>query len=249
MKPTFHILTLFPEMFSGPFGESILKRAQEKGLVKINLHNLRDYAEDKHKTVDDTPYGGGPGMVLKIDVMDKAITSIKSKIQMPTLDYHSGCPEPAEWANDKLSKTILMTPQGKTFNQAKARELSGLSDIILICGHYEGFDERVREHLVDEEISLGDFVLSGGEIPAMAVVDAVSRLIPGVLGHDESSEEESFGLKDEKGNLLLEYPIYTRPAEHKGWRVPEILQSGNHAAIKKWRLDQAKKRTKAKHSY
>lgn len=224
-KITFHILSLFPEMFAGPFSESILKRAQEKGIISIKFYNLRDFSVDKHKTVDDTPYGGGAGMILKVDVMDRAITAIKSE-------------------TNKALRSILMTPQGKRFNQTKARELSKLTDILLICGHYEGFDERIREHLVDEEISVGDFVLSGGEIAAMAVVDAVSRLIPGVLGKDESSEEESFSLRDENGDLLLEYPIYTRPEEYKGWKVPEVLKSGNHTVIKKWRLEEAIKRTK-----
>ncbi|MEK7096535.1 MAG: tRNA (guanosine(37)-N1)-methyltransferase TrmD [Patescibacteria group bacterium] len=230
-KIRFHILTLFPEMFESVFASSILSRAQKKGIMEIKYYNLRDFAADKHKTVDDTPYGGGPGMVLKIDVMDKAITSIKSEIRNP---------------KSEKSKVILMTPQGKRFDQKKAAELSNLEDIILICGHYEGFDERIREHLVDEEISIGDFVLSGGEIPAMAVVDAVARLVPGVLGKDESSNEESFSLTDDDGKILLEYPIYTRPVEYKGWKVPEVLQNGNHAEIKKWRLEEAKNRTKDK---
>jgi len=211
-------------MFECAFSESIIKRAKEKKVVKINLINLRDFADDKHKTVDDTPYGGGAGMVLKVDVIDKAINSIVGN-------------------NRKEYKVILMTPQGKRYDQPKAEELSKQKKLIFICGHYEGFDERIREHLVDEQISLGDFVLSGGEIPAMAIVDSIVRLIPGALGKNESSEEESFSLKDEKGNLLLEYPHYTRPVEYKGWKVPDVLQSGNHAKISNWRLEQAKKRT------
>lgn len=223
------ILTLFPEMFVGPFTESIIKRAQEKGVITIDLVNFRDFADDKHKTVDDTPYGGGVGMVLKVDIMDKAIKSITGDNRA---DYH----------------VILMTPQGKTFNQRKAEELIKKENIILICGHYEGFDERIRQHLIDEEISIGDFVLSGGEIPAMAITDAIVRLLPGALGHDESSAEETFSLQDEKGQYLIEYPIYTKPAEYNEWKVPEVLTSGNHAEIKKWRLEEAKKKTAQRRS-
>lgn len=219
-----NILTLFPQMFTGPFTESIVKRAQEKGVVKINLINFRDFAEDKHKTVDDTPYGGGAGMVLKVDVLDKAINEIVGKNRS---DYH----------------IILMTPQGQTFDQRKAEKLSKKEKIILICGHYEGFDERIRQYLIDEQISIGNFVLSGGEIPAMAITDAIVRLLPGALGHDESSKEETFSLQDEKGNYLVEYPIYTKPAEYNGWKVPEVLTSGNHLEIKKWRQNEAKNRS------
>lgn len=224
-----NILTLFPEMFTGPFSESIIKRAIGKNVAKINLVNFRDFAEDKHKTVDDTPYGGGAGMVLKVDVMDRAIRSITGSKRK---DYH----------------IILLTPQGKRFDQQKAEELVRGDKLILICGHYEGFDERIREYLVDAEISIGDFVLSGGEIAAMAITDAVVRLVPGALGKDESSSEETFSLKDEEGNVLLEYPQYTKPFEYKGWKVPEILASGDHAKIKKWRLEEAKKRTLRKNN-
>lgn len=214
------ILTLFPEMFKGVLKESIVKRAQEKGVVEIEVVNFRQFAEDKHSTVDDTPYGGGAGMVLKVDVMDRAIQ---------------------ESQFGQAFHKILMTPQGKPFDQEKAKQLAKLKNIMLICGHYEGFDERIREYLIDEEISLGDFVLSGGEIPAMAVLDAVIRLIPGALGKDESAEEETFSINDKK---LLEYPQYTRPIEYKGWKVPEVLTSGNHAEIKKWRLEKAVEKTK-----
>lgn len=224
----FHIITLFPEMFSGPLSESILKRAQSRGIISVHLYDLRDFAEDKHKTVDDTPYGGGPGMVLKVDVIDKAIKAVKESVAKDT---------------GRHIRTILLTPQGEPFIQRKARQLTEYTDLIMICGHYEGFDERVRQHLVDEEISLGDFVLSGGEIAAMAIVDAVSRLIPGVLGKDESSAEESFSLTDEKNKPLLEYPVYTRPLEYKGWSVPDVLKSGNHEEITRWRMAEAKKRT------
>lgn len=219
-----HILTLFPEMFAGPFSESILKRAQEKGIFNIRLHQLRDYALDKHQTVDDTPYGGGKGMVLKVDIIDRALEDIKNQISK----------------NSKSSpKTFLLTPQGKRYCQDKAIELSKYESIILICGHYEGFDERIRG-LVDEEISLGDFVLTGGEIPAMAIVDSVARLLPGVIS-EESPDEESFMQKDESGNYLLEYPQYTRPVEFKGKKVPDVLLSGNHAEIAKWRKENSKK--------
>ena len=225
-----NILTLFPQMFQGPLTESIVKRAQEKGIVKINLVNIRDSAEDKHKTVDDTPYGGGAGMVMKVDILDQALNKIKDK----------------KSKIKNKERTILLTPQGRRFDQQKAKELSEYDKLIFICGHYEGFDERIREYLVDEEISIGNFVLSGGEIPAMAIVDSIVRLLPGALGKDESSKEESFSLKDEQGNFLLEYPIYTKPSDYKGWKVPEILLSGNHAEIKKWRLEEAKRRTKTK---
>lgn len=223
------ILTLFPKMFRGPFDESIIKRAQDKKLVEINIHNLRDWATDKHRTVDDRPFGGGAGMVIKVDVVFSALKSLKSP----------------------NSRTILMTPQGQKFNQSKARDLSGLDRLILICGHYEGFDERIREHLVDEEISIGDFVLTGGELPAMVVTDAVVRLLPGVLEKPEAIKNESFSPLEidelEIGHLkienLLEYPQYTRPAEFKGWKVPEVLLGGNHKEIERWRGEQALKRT------
>lgn len=219
-----NILTLFPEMFQGPLSESIIKRAIGKGIVEINYFNLRDYAEDKHKTVDDTPYGGGAGMVLKIETMDRAISDIVGK-------------------NRKDFRIILMTPQGKTFNQTKARELTSYNNLLLICGHYEGFDERIREHLIDEGISLGEFVLTGGEIAAAAIIDSVVRLLPGALGNDDSSMEESFSLEKD-GQKLLEYPIYTKPAIYNGWEVPAVLLSGDHKKIQEWRIDQAVKRTK-----
>lgn len=221
-----NILTLFPEMFVGPLSESIIKRAIDKKIVEVNYFNLRDYATDKHKTVDDTPCGGGAGMVLKVDIVDRALDEItKGKRE----DFH----------------VILMTPQGKTFNQNTAQKLTTKKKLILICGHYEGFDERIREHLIDEEISLGDFVLTGGEIAAMAITDAVVRLLPGALGKDESSQEESFSLSNGESQLL-EYPIYTRPVEYKSWEVPAVLLSGDHKKIKDWRLEQALKRTKKK---
>ncbi|KKS80285.1 MAG: tRNA (guanine-N(1)-)-methyltransferase, partial [Candidatus Woesebacteria bacterium GW2011_GWC1_43_10b] len=201
------ILTLFPEMFKGPFGESIIKRAQEKGFVEIKIHNLRDWAVDKYKSVDDKPYGGGAGMILRIDVVDAAIT----KLQTPN------------------SKIILLDAGGKTFTQQKAKELSKEKHLILIAGHYEGVDHRVHEHLVGEVISIGDYVLTGGELPAMVIADAVVRLIPGAI-EPASLKEESHSKKG-----YLEYPQYTRPEEYKSWKVPEVLLSGHHAEIKKWR--------------
>jgi tRNA (guanine37-N1)-methyltransferase len=213
-KLTFDIITLFPEMFSGPFSESILKRAQEKGTIVINLHNLRDYAEDKHKTVDDTPYGGGKGMVIKVDVVDRALSALKVK---------------------STERIILLDPRGEKFDQDKAIELAYNYDrLIFVCGHYEGFDQRVVDNLVDESISIGDFVLTGGEIPTMAIVDATARMVEGVLSTG-SAENETFMRKDEQGDYIKEYAQYTKPAEYNGWKVPETLMSGHHENIKKWR--------------
>lgn len=220
-KMKIDILTLFPEMFEGPFKESIIKIAQEKGLVEINVHNLRDWAKGKHNQVDDKPYGGGKGMVLMIEPIYDALEDLKQKD----------------------SKVILLTPQGKTFSQKKARSLSKEKHLILIAGHYEGVDERVRLQLVDEEISIGDYVLTGGELPAMVVTEAVARLVPGVL-EDEATKVESF-FKSKKGTLL-EYPQYTRPKEFKGMRVPETLLSGDHKEIQKWREKRALEKTKDK---
>jgi len=212
------VLTLFPEMFAGVFTESIIKRAGEKGLIEIVVTNIRDYAVDNHRSVDDKPYGGGPGMVLMCQPLFAAVEDVCSKAKHP-------------------DEIILLTPQGRQFNQERAKELALKERILLIAGHYEGFDERIRTELATMELSIGDYVLSGGEIPAMAIVDAVTRLIPGVLGDDLSSSEESFS------NGLLEYPQYTRPAEFRGEKVPDILLSGNHALIKQWRSQQAQQRT------
>lgn len=213
------ILTLFPEMFKGPFDESILRRAQDKELVEINLHNLRVWAEDKHKTVDDRPYGGGPGMILRVDIVHRGITNI----QHPT-------------SKKTKSKVVLLDATGEKFTQKKALEYSKLDQLILICGHYEGIDHRVHEHLVDEVISIGDYVLTGGEIPAMAITDTVARLVPGVI-KKESLVEESHSLSTVDGSRLInvEYPQYTRPEDYKGWKVPKVLLSGNHKEIDKWR--------------
>lgn len=235
-KVRFEVITLFPSMFKGPLSESILKRAQNSGLIYINLTQLRDFALDKHKTVDDAPYGGGAGMVLKVDVVDQAIASVKRDLKGKT-------------------RTILLTPKGHKFDQKKAIELSGYNNLILICGHYEGFDQRIHQHLADEEVSIGDYVLTGGELPAMVVVDAISRMVSGVI-RKESVESESFMPKKlEKNNekqdinkyqiqsndetmINYDYPAYTRPLEYKGWSVPEVLLSGNHKEIKEWRESQ-----------
>ena len=212
------VLTLFPAMFAGPLDESIIKRARTAGLLELKIHNLRDWAHDRHKTVDDRPFGGGPGMLLKPEPLFEAIEELRRK----------------------NTRVILLSPAGRKFDQAIARELAREKDLLLVTGHYEGFDERVREKLADDELSIGDYVLTNGALPAMVVIDAVTRLLPGVLGDDESSQDESFG----PGRPGLEYPQYTRPAEFREMRVPDILVSGNHAEIEKWRREQAKRRTK-----
>ena len=212
------ILTLFPGMFQGPFDESVIKRARERGLLSIYTHNIRDWATDRHRTVDDYPFGGGAGMVMKPEPVFAATEAVLA------MDSASG-------------PVILMSPQGRLFSHQVAQALAREERLIIICGHYEGVDERVREHLATDEISIGDYVLSGGELPAMVVVDAVTRLLPGVLGSALSIHEESHA------QGLLEYPQYTRPAEFRGWRVPGILLSGNHAAIARWRRCQSIIRT------
>lgn len=220
------ILTLFPEMFQGPFSESILKRAQEKGSIEIKLVNIRDFGIGNHKVVDDKPYGGGIGMVMKVDIIDNAIKSVKD----------SGL-------NNNQQKVVLLDPRGKTFVQKTAREFSKLQHLILLCGHYEGFDERVR-NLVDETISIGDFVLTGGEIPAMLITDAVARLVAGVL-KDDATVHESFSVESGEYRQLLEYPQYTTPSDYNGMKVPDVLLSGNHAQIEKWRKNEALEITKS----
>ena len=210
------VLTLFPAMFAGPLDESIIKRARDAGLLDLKIHQLRDYTHDKHKTVDDRPFGGGPGMLLKPEPIFEAVEAIARE----------------------TTKVILLSPSGRPFSQAIARELSQEADLLFVTGHYEGFDERIRELLADDELSIGDYVLTNGALPAMVVIDAVVRLLPGVLGDDESSKEESFSAGG------LEYPQYTRPAEFRGMKVPEVLLSGHHAEIAKWRAEQARLRTK-----
>jgi tRNA (guanine37-N1)-methyltransferase len=209
------VLTLFPAMFAGPLDESIIMRARKKGLLDLTIHYLRDYAHDRHKTVDDRPFGGGPGMLLKPEPIFEAVEAL---------------------AREK-TRVVLLSPAGRMFQQPIARELAGMDDLLLVTGHYEGFDERIRHELADDEISIGDYVLTNGALPAMVIIDAITRLLPGVLGDDESSVEESFS------GGLLEYPQYTRPAEFRGMKVPEVLLSGNHAQIAKWRAEQARQRT------
>ena len=208
------VLTLFPAMFVGPLDESIINRARESGRLELAIHNLRDWTHDRHRTVDDEPYGGGPGMVLKPEPIFEAIEAL---------------------TND-TTQVVMLTPQGESFGQAKARALSAHEHLLLLCGSYEGFDERIRTR-VHHEISIGDYVLTNGALPAMVVIDTVTRLLPGVLGDDASSAEESFS------EGMLEYPQYTRPAEFRGMKVPEVLLSGNHAEIEKWRREQAMQRT------
>jgi len=203
-------------MFAGPLDESIIMRARKAGLLDLKIHQLRDWTHDRHKTVDDRPFGGGPGMLMKPEPLFEAVESLRGE----------------------NTKVILLSPSGRKFSQAIARELAGQKDLLLVTGHYEGFDERVRETLADDELSIGDYVLTNGALPAMVVIDAVTRLLPGVLGDDESSADESFS------QGLLEYPQYTRPAEFRGMKVPDVLVSGHHAEIEKWRREQAKVRTK-----
>lgn len=215
------VLTLFPEMFESPFAEGIFRRAVDNGLISLNLCNIRDFTHDRHHTADDYPYGGGAGMVMKPEPIFEAAESIKS----------------ATGESGESLSVILLSPQGRLFSQQVAREISQYPHVVLICGHYEGIDERVCEHLATDEISIGDYVLTGGEIPAMVVIDAVVRLLPGVLGSETSSEEDSHA------DGLLEYPQYTRPAVFRDWPVPEVLLSGNHAKIDKWRREQIIRRT------
>jgi len=215
------ILTLFPQMFEVPFSFGIFKRAVDNGLVSLNLHDIRDYTHDKHHTADDYPYGGGAGMVMKPGPIFEAVEAIKAGIEDEGVEL----------------PVILLTPQGRLFSQQVAQELSQERHLVFICGHYEGVDERVQEHLATDEISIGDYVLTGGELPAMVVIDAVLRLLPGVLGSEESP------LEDSHAGGLLEYPQYTRPADFRGWKVPEVLLSGNHARIAKWRREQIIRRT------
>ncbi len=213
----FDVLSIFPEMLQSPLEFSLLKKAREKGLIEVGLHNIRDWAEDKHRMTDDAPYGGGCGMVMKVEPVARAVAAVKQ--------------------TGEASLVVLMTPQGEIFHQEIAAELARQQQIILICGRYEGFDERIRENLADREISLGDYILTGGELSALVVIDATARLIPGVLGNDASASRESFS------QGLLEYPQYTRPAEYSGWRVPEVLLSGNHAQIERWQRIEALRRT------
>ena len=209
------VLTLFPGMFPGPLDESIIKRACESGRLRLGIRDLRDYTHDRHRKVDDRPFGGGPGMLMKPEPLFEAVEALRGE----------------------KTRVILTSPAGRPFRQEIAQELAGEEHLLLVCGSYEGFDERVRECLADDELSIGDYVLTNGALPAMVIIDAVTRLLPGVLGDDESSVDESFS------DGLLEYPQYTRPAEFRGMSVPEVLLSGDHAAIERWRREQARMRT------
>lgn len=209
------VLTLFPGMFVGPLDESIVQRARKEGRLDLAIHNLREYAHDRHKTVDDRPFGGGPGMLLKPEPIFEAVETLAGA----------------------RTQVILLAPTGRVFNQSVARELAAREHLLLVCGAYEGFDERIRSGLAHDELSIGDFVLTNGALPAMVVIDAVTRLLPGVLGDDESSSDESFSAG------WLEYPQYTRPAEFRGMAVPEVLRSGNHSEIARWRASQSRLRT------
>lgn len=212
------VVTLFPAMVEQCASHSIIGRARESGALQLRVVDLRDYTHDRHRTADDAPYGGGAGMVMKVEPLDEAIADLRRKAGEPV-------------------RVILMSPQGRKLDQRLVEELAEEGHLVLICGHYEGVDERVREHLVDDEISIGDYVLTGGELPALVLVDAVARYIPGVLGKAESAEEESFR------DGLLEYPQYTRPEEYRGWRVPDVLLSGHHAMIARWRRRESLRRT------
>jgi len=221
---TFHVLTIFPEFFHGPFEHGVVERAHRAGLIEIKIHDLRTWTADRHRTVDDRPFGGGEGMVLKPGPIFDAVESI--------------WPDRASGERGPGKKVVLLSAQGRKFDQSVAREFAGLSELLLICGRYEGVDERVAEHLADEELSVGDFVLSGGELAAAMVVDVVARLKEGVLGNRDSAVYESFG---EDG--LLDCPQYTRPAEFRGWKAPDVLLGGNHEEIRRWRLKAAREKT------
>ncbi len=216
----FHVFTLFPAMFQGPLSESILKRAREKGLLNVSLYDIRDYAEDKHRIVDDYAYGGGPGMVMKPEPVFKAVEAQLERIKQ-------------NQSEPSAVPVILMSPRGRVLTQNVARELARHPDMVLICGHYEGVDQRIVDHLVTDEISIGDYVLTGGELAAMVLIDCVARLGEGVLGSEESTTRESHT------DGLLQYPQYTRPPEFRGWTVPEVLLSGHHARIEEWRREQS----------
>jgi tRNA (guanine37-N1)-methyltransferase len=219
----FHVLTIFPEFFRGPFEHGVVARAAGAGKIRIVIHDLRDWTKDRHRTVDDRPFGGGAGMLMKAEPLFLAAESI----------FPERGPE---------KRIVLLSPQGKLFSQAEARRLSDSAEVLLICGRYEGVDERVAEHLADEEISIGDYVLSGGELAAAVVIDAVSRLLPGVLGNEESAAQESFSGED-GGENILDCPQYTRPADFRGWKAPEVLLSGNHEEVRRWRREAALAKT------
>jgi tRNA (guanine37-N1)-methyltransferase len=242
----FDLITIFPEFFAGPFDHGILRRARETGLVEVNVQDLRAFTKDRHRTVDDRPFGGGEGMVLKPEPLFEAVESLLG---------HGVGDAARQAARDPKTAILLLSAAGRIFNQETARRYAQLERIIFICGRYEGVDERVAEHLATDEISIGDFVLSGGELPAMLVIDAVTRLIPGALGNEASSHNESFSATgDSSGgsshqprdtsHVMLDFPHYTRPAEYRGWTVPEVLIGGNHAEVAKWRGAAAVEKTR-----
>jgi tRNA (guanine37-N1)-methyltransferase len=228
----FDVFTILPEVFPAYLDTSILKKARERGLIHVRLHNIRDYTRDKHHTTDDTPYGGGGGMVMKPEPIFEALESVLG-LASPPDSSQPASPHKGAFSNP----IILLTPQGRVFNQAIAEELSQHEHITLICGRYEGIDERIRQHLVTDEISVGDYVLTGGELPALLLIDAVARLLPGVLGDPTGAADDSHAMG------LLEYPHYTKPAEFRGWKVPDVLLSGDHGKIERWRREQALTRT------
>ena len=217
----FHVVTIFPDFFRGPFDHGVVARAQADKLLEIRIHDLRNWTYDRHRTVDDRPFGGGEGMLLKAQPLFEAVESI-----LP--------------AKTNRQKVVLLSAQGRPFTQRIAQEYAGLDDLVILCGRYEGVDERVAQHLADDEISIGDFVLSGGELAAAVMVDAVARLLPGVLGNEDSARNESFSLANEG---LLDCPQYTRPAEFRGWKVPEVLLNGNHEEIRRWRREASREKT------
>jgi tRNA (guanine37-N1)-methyltransferase len=248
----FDLITIFPEFFKGPLDHGIIRRAREAGLVQVRIQDLREFTKDRHRTVDDRPFGGGEGMVLKPEPLFEAVESLLG---------HSVGDAAAQNTPDAHTAIVLMSAAGKLFHQEMARKYSQLQRIILICGRYEGVDERVAEHLATEEVSIGDFVLSGGELPALLAMDAVTRLLPGALGNEASSQNESFSAirssltsgtpstrsareQGPREGVLLDFPHYTRPAEYRGWKVPEILIGGNHAEVEKWRRQQAIEKTR-----
>ncbi|EKE19032.1 MAG: tRNA (guanine-N(1)-)-methyltransferase [uncultured bacterium] len=245
----FDIITIFPNIFDSYFDESIIKRAKLAGAIEIKTHDLRDYTKDKHRNIDDTPYGGGAGMVMRVEPIYNAVSALKSKF--PTLPTGRQVSNFQSISNDQISndkkaqeqktRVILFSAKGRRYTQKDAHRLAEYDNLIFICGRYEGVDERVAEYVADEEISIGDFVLTGGEIPAMLVIDSITRLLPGVLGNDQSAVEESHS---EEG--YLEFPQYTKPEEFEGWEVPKILLSGNHGEIEKWRKINSKSKTSKK---
>jgi tRNA (guanine37-N1)-methyltransferase len=218
---TFHVITIFPEFFSGPFGHGVVARAQADKLLEIRIHDLRNWTYDRHRSVDDRPFGGGEGMLLKAQPLFEAVEAI-----LPN--------------RTSRQRVVLLSAQGRSFSQSLAHEFAGLDDLLLICGRYEGVDERVAEHLADDEVSIGDFVMSGGELAAAVIVDTVARLLPGVLGNEDSTRNESFSVESEG---LLDCPQYTRPADFRGWKVPEVLLGGNHDQIKRWRRAASREKT------